>query len=355
MAVDWQSQIVSVDVTVEPVTPASEVFGLAAHVATVTFGSSGDIYRVYTSVEGLDVDRAAGDIDTAAYDAGVTAFSQSPSPDRWMLIKYATSYEASLTAAWTAGARYVYYTIEARTAADATSAAAFAAGRRVLFMWQSSDTGFYGLGTNYPPGWTSLAGSDRFVGVWHATDAEYADVAIAARASAVDPDVACFSFVGPLGGTITPNNSLTSTQLGLLLGRKLNTALVNITDLTTVPVLRPGVVTGNEKAYAILSKYWTEIRLSEAIVGWFQGYDAAGYKTPGGDLAEIQVEGIVTDFVVSGQSGPSPHFGSTPSLPSGYRLTVAYDVNTRTVSVVGRVGLFDATDEVDIALNLVRT
>jgi len=351
---DWQSQIVDVDVAVEPVTPRSAVFSMAAHVATVTFGSSGDIFRVYTGVDGLDTDLAAGEIDAAAYAAGVTAFAQTPSPDQWMLIKYATSYNDSLVAVWNTGARFLYYSIEARTAADATSAAGFASGRRVFFMWQSSDTGFYGAGTTYPAGWTALAGSDQFFGVWHATDAQYADVAIAARASAVDPDVLCFSFVGPLGGTITPNNALTSAQLALLQGRNLNTVLVNITNLTTVPVLRQGIVTSGEKAYAILSKFWTEIRLSENIVGWFQGYDAAGVKVPGGDLGETQVEAICVDFIVGGQVGPSPHFGVSTEYPSGYDLDVSYDVNTRTVAVTGQVVLFDATDVVDINLTLVR-
>jgi hypothetical protein len=351
---DWQSQIVDVDVAVEPVTPQSNVFSLAAHVATVTFGSSGDIFRVATGVSDLDTWLAAGEIDAAAHAAGATAFAQTPSPARWMLIKYATAYADSLTAVWNTGARFLYYTIEARTAADATSAAGFASGRRVFFMWQSSDTGFYGVGTTYPAGWTALAGSDQFFGVWHATDAEYADVAIAARASAVDPDVLCFSFVGPLGGTITPNNALTPTQVGLLQGRNLNTVQVNITNLTTVPVLRFGIVTSGEKAYAILSKFWTEIRLSENIVGWFQGYDAAGVKAPGGDLAETQIESICVDFIVSGQVGPSPHFGVSTTYPSGYSLTVSYNVNTRTVSVTGVVVLNDATDVVDINLTLVR-
>jgi hypothetical protein len=123
---DWQSQIVDVDVAVEPVTPQSNVFSLAAHVATVTFGSSGDIFRVATGVSDLDTWLAAGEIDAAAHAAGATAFAQTPSPARWMLIKYATAYADSLTAVWNTGARFLYYTIEARTAADATSAAGFA-------------------------------------------------------------------------------------------------------------------------------------------------------------------------------------------------------------------------------------
>jgi len=351
---DWQSQIVDVDVTIAPATPSSAVFSLAAHVATVTFGTSGDIYRIYTSVAGLAADQASGDIDSVAYDAGATAFAQSPAPDRWMLIKYATSYNDSLNAVWATGARFLYYTIEARTGADTTSAAGFASGRRVLFVWQSNDTGFYGSGTTYPAGFTALAGSDQFVGVWHATNTQFADVGLAARASAVDPDVSCFSFVGPVGGTITPNTALTDTQLSDIQARKLNTVLVNISNLTTVPVLRTGITTSGEKAYAILTKYWTEIRLSEQIVGWFQGYDAAGVKVPGGDIGETQVEAICVEFVVGGQAGPSPHFGFSAAYPSGYALDVDYSSSTRTVSVTGQVVLFDATDVVDISLTLVR-
>ena len=354
MAIDWQSQIVDVDVTVEPVTPTSEVFSTAAHVATVTFGTSGDLYRSYSSVAALQTDLDAGDIDAAAFAAGQAAFAQSPSPNTWMIIKYATSYSASLAAAWTAGARFLYYTIEARVAADITSASTFASGFRVLFVWQTSDAGFYGSGTSYPAGFTGLAGSNQFIGVWHSTDSQYADVALAARASAVDPDVACFSFVGPLGGTITPNTALTDAQLALLLGRFMNTSLVNIYTLTTVPVLRKGLTTSGEKAYAILTKYWTEIRLAEAIVGWFQGYDSAGYKVPGGDVGEVQVEQLCVSFIQGGLAGPSPHFGPTASLPIGYDLDVEYTSNDRTVTVTGRVGLFDSTDFVDINLSLVR-
>lgn len=352
--IDWQSEIVDVDVTNAPVTPTSEVFSVAAHVATVTFGTSGDLFRVYTSVAGLLADLNASEIDAAAYAAGQTAFAQSPAPDRWMLVKYATAYADSLNASWTAGARFLYYTIESRAAADVTSAATFAAGRRVFFVWQTADTGFYGAGTTYPAGWTSLAGSNQFIGVWHATSAEYPDVGLAARASAVDPDTACFGFQGPVGGTITPNSSLTAAQLALIQGRNLNTVLVNIYGLTTVPVFRFGITTSGEKAYAILTKYWTEIRLSEAIVGWFQGYDAAGYKVPGGQVGEVQVESIVSDFIAEGTTGPSPHFGPTPSLPQVSDLDVSYDSNTRQVTVTGPVGVFDSTDFVDISLNLVR-
>lgn len=356
MSIDWQSQIVDVDVTVEPVTPSSAVFAMAAHVATVTYGTSGDLYRIYTSVDGLQTDADAGDIDTAALDAGRTAFAQSPAPDRWMLIKYATSYSASLSAVWTAGARFLYYTIESRTGADATSAFAFAAGRRVLFVAQSSSTDWYAPGPfTIPAAWSTLAGSSQVVMVWHATDAQYADVGLAARASAVDPDVACFGFQGPVGGTITANASLTATQLSNLQSRNANTVLVNIYNLTTTPVLRFGITLSGEKAYAILTKYWAEIRIAEAIVGWFQGYDSLGYKVPGGLVGETQVRGIVSEFITDGTTGPSPHFGPTPTLPQVYAIDVDYAANTRSIAVTGRVGLFDSTDSVDITLNLVRT
>lgn len=351
----WIEDYASVSVNIQPVVPSSQAFGRAVYLADVALDGT-ERWRIYTGTTTLAADLAAGEINADVQAAVIAAFAQRPAPSDVAVVRAdldnsegggAETYAEALTAARDLGLQWFYISSESEAAADHVAIDGWIGSAPYMQIFHSSDGDW--LTSSVPAGYSTITSSIVSMPIYHATASEHASFAEAARMSGVNVDVQSPSFRGPLVGLT--QYVLTATQFGLALANECN-VLQPLMFGGTDNDLGRGTVMSGEEASAVLTKFWTEVRIKEDIASQIVKYEAVSRKFPLNDRGVAIVEAMLTK---RGEIGlRAEHYTKRADLPRGYDFSATIDVPTKTITVSGEYGLLDGVRTFSFTFDLTR-
>lgn len=341
-----QQQFLSVNVTVDPQVTPSLGFN-AALIMDATFSDS-DVYRAYTSAADAAAD---SDLSTLAVAWVTAAFSQSKVPSTVYVIEYdssgADTYADAATDAEDAGLNWYYTCIESRAAADIVTIAGWASSRRKKVIAQSADADW--LTSGVPSGFSSLTTNNRHDRVYHPTDAQALDGAVAGFMAAIDLDN--FPISGRLRIQGITTYSITSAQAAFARANFINTMEPATASSTTYLTFK-GVTGTGEGSYVYIVKDWFESRTEDLIMADVVSLANQGKPYPYGPAGGDLLEGAVVKQAKRGLS--VGHFVGNTAYPDGYQFTRSYTDGTRTNTVSGVIVLQDEAGGLAVTVNFDR-
>lgn len=255
----------------------------------------GDVFREYKTTKAIDDDVTAGDLLSTAGEALKTALEQTPRPEKVIAISVDRSVgteepDTQLDAAIQAGAEFYGVTLETRTAADIEAVASKVESLDKLFVFQSSDAEW--LTAGIPTAYSDIDTRNFSAGVYHDTDTEFADVALAASRLAFDPDVSSAGWQGELSGVAAYSSAPSDTELTNLKANGMNAVLpfgpANRYNSDGVTIVADGT-----QINEIVSAHWFLARLEERVINTKLEYDALGRKIVAGPEGEGIMEGLL--------------------------------------------------------------
>lgn len=346
------------DVTIEPLIQSSGGFGRAAYVADCLL-TGGERYRVFTDAEGLAALVTATEINADVKHAIETAFAQVPRPREFMIIKYlsGSSEDAvdGLDAVVAANVPFFFFSIDTRTESTQQDAQDWAATNKKQFGAMVIASGWL-TGTK-PAGYSDWASSIAGGGVYHPTTSQHADVAWMARMSAINPDLLCPSFRGPLYNVTAYGP--TDAQSVFAIANHIN-ILGPLEDGGSSVSLGEGVAWSGEAMYAYLSLRWFVARSRDLILQDFAGFEARSAKPPlnarGAAMAKARVV-QVAERGMDRPDGTGPgHFtrGNPDTFPLGYAFDVVISPQDFRVTVTGRIQMLDGIRNVAFSIAIGR-
>lgn len=277
-----------------------------------------ELYRIYASNTEAQAD---SDLNAGPKAAAAAFFSQPLRPSRLMIAKVVLEsvggeLTASLDALLADYDGWYGFAVDSRADADLTAACAWALANRQLYLGQSSDADILSATTpNVFDDQNTLA-NGRAMGVWHETDAAYADLCWLAAFLAKDPDEGpTVAYKRTLVG-ITPDD-LTSTELA-------NVESVNGNAYLTfygVGATGPGKLFDGAFADTLLTKDWIVARVGEAIAQYLLDAANRGERIPFTDDGIAQIEGVLRGEmdrgVTVGHFRPGSVVTTVPSIADG--------------------------------------
>jgi len=237
---------------------------------------SPDPVRVYNSIQAVDND---ADLSASAKAAALVAFSQQPQPaSLWIAglvdgVNPPYTLTQALDRVLDTGRDVIAVATDVRVTATIATFASACAAREVHYVFQTSDADWLTAGV--PSAFSATAGLEYISGVYHPTDAEFADVAWLTKNLVYDPDVTSRNWTGQVRG-IAPY-AVTDTQYTNLTDNNINFS-APFGPVETY--IAPGVMLTGRPASEILSVQWYRRRLLSRWTRVFLQYDAAGLKIP---------------------------------------------------------------------------
>lgn len=274
----------------------------------------------YTNATDAATDQIAGDISASTLAAVQTAFAQNPAPAQFKVGRIDTvgaeTYATGLVAVLAADDDFYGICIDRRTAADQLLVTAAVEADSRVFILQSADADW--KTTGLPAAYTTLAGKERTAVVYHDTSSEWADVAMAARWLAFDPDVISAVAEGGLKNVAALATAPTAAQKGFLDANFANHGLPYGGEVFYVDA---GVNAAGRPLYEILTADWFEARLQERIAALRVAKSTRGEKIPvtteGQALVLAEIDGLFQVGVTAG------HFVAGQTASEGVAITAA--------------------------------
>ena len=360
MALSWLTEYASVMATIQPVVPSNTGFGLAVYCADVAFdGAGAERWRLYTDTSTLATELAAAEINADVVLAVTTAFAQTPRPASVAVIRCdldnsesagVETYAIGLQAAVDGGLQFFYVCSESEVIADHVAIDAFTAAGRFLQICNDGDGDWKTSGQ--PAGYATIAASSASAFCFHPTSGLHYAFALAARMSAVDPDVQSPSFRGPVASIAGYSLTLTATTKAFLLANSANIMLPQVPG-SSIESSGIGVAFGGERLKTILTKHWTEDRIETAIMNQVVKYEAIARAIPLDDRGVAIIDAVLE---AHGQVGlRAGHYTTREDLPNGYEFSASIDVPNKRITVTGEYGLLDGVENFTVTADLTRT
>lgn len=179
--------------------------------------------------------------------------------------------------------------IHSRVSADIQAMAALIEPLRRLFWWQNNDSDMITSATTDPGSILKAASFARSVGIYHALDTEYAEMAFMAKVLTADPGSVTGKFKSLAG--ITPD-TLTDAQQAFLGGATPTDGGKNINYYVTVggfPIVQEGKVAVGEFIDVMRDIDYLHVNMQADVFGVFLNND----KVPFDDNGIAMVESVV--------------------------------------------------------------
>jgi hypothetical protein len=278
----------------------------------ITLG--GDRVRTYTSVNSVEADETAGDVDAFVTEWARVAFSQSPPPKQIKVGRkdlVGETYEDAYDAVLVEDCDFYPVVIDSR---DAATQVAFsgaieadeADGLRRLFVLQSSDADWKTAGL--PAAYSTLAGRERTAVVFHDDNAEVADGAWAVSRAVFDPDVRSAPWDGQIFEVANLTAAPTDTEKGHLDDNHANHGLpYGNADMW----IDPGVNVVGRFLHELVTADWFYARLLEDTAAFKIKYSARGRKVPLDDVGRSLIRKLLENLLAQGVAGEHFQAGQT--------------------------------------------
>lgn len=275
----------------------------------VTFGASPGDYKIIESAAAAatDAELGAGPKAKAA-----TFFSQPLHPPTLTVVRATALYAdvAGDLVAMLANRDSIYcVTLDDRTKANNLDVGAFALANERLAVLQSSDADLLaGTAGNVAETLQGLT-NNRAAVLYHDVDAEGGDIAWAAQALAVDPDLASTTWAYKQLAGVSPTQGVDDTAKTAILDDGGNVYL----PFKGVSAVFPGVAAAGAYLDTVVSKDWLKNRVAERIAQGLLDASARGKKIPYDDEGIGQIASFVQEVLDIGVAADPPHFlaGST--------------------------------------------
>lgn len=306
---------------------------------------NGARYMTFADQDEVAAQVALGYVSATAAAMTTVAFAQSPRPQTVAVGRQTDpeSFSAALSAISNAGLQFNCFAIDSHTNTDVVSAASFAEAGFYVFAAVCNDAAAI---TGSPPsGWPTS--SKNTAKIYHPTATQYPDVAALAIACGADPDVNCPAFAAPYASVTTYN--LTSAERTFAEANGFNVQVPLDVGETTYPD-GPLKATAGDFLYLAFTKAWLTTRNRQFIAAVYAGfadldqkfpYDVRGIAAIKGALGNVASTGIAANY-----------FGPIAALPTGY--TIAVTLSGGSATVVQRIGVLDAIEEINDTIYLER-
>lgn len=315
-------QRIRIPLDLGPAPPTRAGFRHAIICDGVTFGSSGDTWRLYTAGgTALATDLTAGDITSAASAAVTAAFVSGEA--QVALVKADISapqtYIQARNAAEADGLEAVFWNIDSR---DMAVIAAFAvdneARLRSFFMAQTSDADI--ITSGLPAAWSALAGFQKFGYVYHPTNAQWYDVALTAACAKANPDSRSAPWRRRLIGVAEyPSPGITDAQKDFALANYASLLLPFTNQTRTFSA--EGLNLEGRPIEDIVTKFWFFTRVQEDLASTIISLADADLKFPVDETGQNIIKGILSDRFDQGVS--AGHFRAGQLRFEPYEITDA--------------------------------
>jgi len=296
---------ISITVTLAALPVQAAGFGIVMLLVDQADGNTldGDRVRTYTNATDAATDQAAAFISATVLVAIQTAFSQVPAPSTVKVGRIDTggaeTYATGYTAIKVEDDDFYGVVVDKRAAAEQllVSAAVEAEGR-LLFI-QSDDADW--LTTGLPAAYSDLSGRERTSVVYHDAATAWADMAMACRWLAFDPDEISAVAEGALKSVVAYTTAPTAAQKTFLDANYVNNGLPYGGDTFYIDA---GVNISGRPLYEMLSADWFATRLQERIAALRTAKSARGEKIPvgieGQALILSEMDGLAAVGVTAG-------------------------------------------------------
>lgn len=351
MSANIRDEFVSASVPVEEVASTGVSFVLAY----VVKKAGAVAVKTFTSAAGVNAD---ADLTSGQKAKIATAFGQSLRPSYVYVITANTSasqdYDDALTAAKAAGLSWYYTGCESRVAADIKTVSDWVQTNGGLYLAQSADNDWIDTAGG-PAAFASGGASDistnfRTMVVYHPTDAQGADVAILAAASAVDVDVRAPAFNAQVSGVTA--YTLTTSEAANAYGANCIYLIPPTQGASTrYPAPRSILTYTGETPSAYVAADWFADRWSTDVVNDYLAFAATDSKYP---WSRDGIALAVGKAVSRAQQGiRAGHFTTSTTYPDGYTFTGSL-VSNFGIALTGAIQYLDAARSVSLVAPLTR-
>ena len=296
-----------------------------------------ELYRLYESNGDAQQD---ADLNASAMAAAAAFFSQPRRPKKFGIAKVV--YDAgggelttALDALLAGFTDFYGLTCASRLDADQEAIGAWTAANERLSAIQTAAAAVKaGTGGNFFET-LSAASNPRAAGFWHATDAEYCDIAMLAAGLGADPDIQTSvwydkTLVGPAPQDVTAAEKTT------ILGYNGNLYLT----LLGVGATGPGTLFNGDYIDELITEDWLKARIQEALAQLKLDRSNAGSKIPFTNAGLAMIETVLRGVTAKGEVPSVGHLapGETVITVPDIADVSLVDIAARqaTISITGR-------------------